>query len=376
MFRFSINKFFFLLIGLVLIGIFFIQEDYKKNNKDREMVSFHVYFYSTEIHIHSFYNYPKILDVKGFNFLPINGVVRFFDFPFKLKKGFHTFVFANELVPYDNLEENKISFTLDSNIHQKVEIFDYREKKNFRSSKSVNKNIAVFTNICPINNLNLKEYNKIKLINSCIILNGQKDFQYIRNLSGKYFYADKDSSVSVMNFQSPVSISNLILEGGGTRWADGLFLSGSLNIYNNKSFSLKDIKVSDALGEDGIHIKESFGEISESIILNSYLDAIDIDLSKVAISKLKIDKAGGDGVDFSKTKAIIESSNFHNIVDKAISVGEASNVEGSSLSFKEPIGIWVASKDSSVFVYKGVPNKKIINFQKKVFWENGRIIYE
>lgn len=375
MFRFSINKSLFFSIGLVLIGTFFIQDDYK-NHKDREMASFHVYFYSTEIHIHSFYNRPKVLDVKGFNFLPVNGVNRFIDFSFKLKKGFHTFVLTNELVAYKKLEESKIFFSLDSNIHQKVEVFDYREKKTFRSSETISEDIAVFKNICPFNNLKLKKYNKIKLVNSCIILNGEKDFQYIRYLSEKYIYADKDSSVTVMNFQNPVHISNLILEGGGTRWVDGLFLSGSLNVYNNKKFTLKNIKVGGALGEDGIHIKDSFGEISDSIVLNSYLDAIDIDLSEVVINKLMINNAGGDGVDFSKTKAVIQSSNFHNIVDKAISVGESSDVKASSLSFKEPIGIWVASKDSSVFVYKGEPNNKIINFQKKDFWDNGRIIYE
>ena len=59
------------------------------------------------------------------------------------------------------------------------------------------------------------------------------------------------------------------------------------------------------------------------------------------------DDVGGDGVDFSGSTADVLNSSFNNITDKAISVGEGSNVEVSTCKVNN-VSFGVVSKDLSV----------------------------
>ena len=89
--------------------------------------------------------------------------------------------------------------------------------------------------------------------------------------------------------------------------------------------------------------KKSLNEIN---IINSYRDALDIDFSKVDIDYINIVSAGNDCVDLSFGIYKINEANIRDCGDKAVSVGEQSELTIKNLNVLNSI-TGIASKDSS-----------------------------
>ena len=100
----------------------------------------------------------------------------------------------------------------------------------------------------------------------------------------------------------------------------------ALNIVNSK-FSLKNIKIEDT-ASDGLDIDFSEGSIEGGLFKS--------------IGRL----GGGDGVDVSGSQISINGTVFHDVSDKALSVGEQSKVVATNITMEE-IAIGAASKDGS-----------------------------
>ena len=77
-----------------------------------------------------------------------------------------------------------------------------------------------------------------------------------------------------------------------------------------------------------------------------YADAIDSDFSSGTIENLTLEEVGNDGLDFSGSKVSVYNSLFNKIQDKALSVGESSEIllESSSILNSE---LAVVVKDGS-----------------------------
>ena len=122
-------------------------------------------------------------------------------------------------------------------------------------------------------------------------------------------------------------------------------LTGCLNMHNtlidNASFL-----ISNGNCEDSINIIRSKGENIIIKINNAKADALDIDFSKLSIKYIDVESAGNDCLDVSAGNYYIKKAKFTNCKDKALSVGEKSNLELDEISvIKSNIG--VSAKDLS-----------------------------
>jgi hypothetical protein len=102
--------------------------------------------------------------------------------------------------------------------------------------------------------------------------------------------------------------------------------------------------------EDTVNIIRSKFKIKNIKIIDTLSDGFDSDFSEGTIEGglfQDIGKAGGgDGLDLSGSKVMVNGSHFRNISDKGLSVGEQSEVKATNLII-EHVGTGAASKDSS-----------------------------
>lgn len=123
-------------------------------------------------------------------------------------------------------------------------------------------------------------------------------------------------------------------------------LTGCLSILDSVVENI-NLSSSNSNCEDSINLVNVEGKISEIQITNSYLDALDLDFSKIDIDKISINKAGNDCLDVSFGIYKVENINLNNCGDKGISVGEKSNFVNNLTNINYSI-VGVASKDSSI----------------------------
>jgi hypothetical protein len=126
----------------------------------------------------------------------------------------------------------------------------------------------------------------------------------------------------------------------------GWNLTGGLTIYqspvhfNNCSFL-------NCYSEDALNVISTEFTLENCNFKGIISDAFDGDFVNGEIRNCEFNDIGGDGVDFSGSTAGVRKSSFKNITDKAISVGEGSNVDVSACKIKS-VSFGVVSKDLSV----------------------------
>lgn len=122
-------------------------------------------------------------------------------------------------------------------------------------------------------------------------------------------------------------------------------LTGGITFYES-DVDVINSKISHSTSEDAINIIRSDFTIKNTDITDAVSDAIDSDFSKGFISDSTFSSIKGDGIDTSGSKITIERVKISNVGDKAISVGEESNVYINDIivDFTE---IAIASKDAS-----------------------------
>ena len=113
------------------------------------------------------------------------------------------------------------------------------------------------------------------------------------------------------------------------------------------------------------------------IINNSFYDGMDADFSNLNFKNFTVVKSGNDCLDFSWGNYIVENSLIKECKDKAISVGESSNlIIKNSVILKSNIGI--ASKDYSktTSINNEIQNTKYCYqaYNKKQEFSGGKII--
>ena len=132
-------------------------------------------------------------------------------------------------------------------------------------------------------------------------------------------------------------------------------LTGCITFIDIK---LKNIKIESnySLCEDSFNFIRSSGSVSKADIKNSFSDGLDLDFSNLIIKDLYINNSKNDCIDFSYGIYQVLKSKIENCGDKAISIGEKSNVKILSSDIKNSY-FGIASKDSSkVFVKDTIIN--------------------
>jgi len=157
-------------------------------------------------------------------------------------------------------------------------------------------------------------------------------------------------------------------------------LTGGVTFYKS-DVTINDSNFEDSRGEDALNIVHSNFTLENVSIINTASDAFDADFSTGSVlGGLYQDiglAGGGDAIDVSGSKIMVENTRFVNINDKAVSVGERSEFIASGLDINGT-GTGAASKDASNLELK---SSKILNarvaglmaYIKKTEYGPGRI---
>ncbi|ABX08698.1 CotH kinase family protein [Prochlorococcus marinus] len=123
-------------------------------------------------------------------------------------------------------------------------------------------------------------------------------------------------------------------------------LTGAITFYKSP-VSIKSCLLSDFQAEDALNIVKSQFTIEDTQFINSKSDSLDVDFSNGIIENTYVLTSGNDGLDFSGSTVTLKSIFIDRAGDKAISIGEESNITGNNVLIKNS-AIGFASKDKSI----------------------------
>ena len=208
---------------------------------------------------------------------------------------------------------------------------------------------------------------------------GEIDFEINKELKKITFTSNKPNTRAVF-FKSNLKNWNLeFIDQNNDNISiisrDANNLSGCLNIYDsmveNLTISTKNTKC-----EDAVNLVRTRGSISKLIINKSSFDGIDADFSTLSLQNVKITNAGNDCMDFSYGNYILKNLTLFDCGDKAVSVGEGSDLIINDFMIKKS-AVGIASKDNAkVNSSKGIINNvdKCFSLYKKKQEFNGGFI--
>lgn len=243
---------------------------------------------------------------------------------------------------YKNLKNKMIGFS--SNIDDKEKIIiqnikilktqlnkeKYPIVKNSIKKIVISKDTVIKKNLIIKRNqeLVIKKGVNITLLNCYIRIHGKFEAlgekRYPINIKGTgtkkgtiYFNSDTKININYVNFKS---LSNL--NSPYSQPASITFYECNNIVINNSSFE------NNKSGDDFVNFFRSKNIlISNSSFSNILNDALDSDFSELQINGVTFNNIGNDGLDSSESYIKISDSYFSDIKDKAISVGEKSEVK-------------------------------------------------
>ena len=158
-------------------------------------------------------------------------------------------------------------------------------------------------------------------------------------------------------------------------------LSGGINFYES-DIIMENVSFIGSQSEDALNIVRSKFDLKNITIKNTTSDGFDSDFSSGTIENGRFEnigsQGGGDGVDVSGSKVTVINSYFENISDKAISVGENSNLKATNIDIKNA-DIGVASKDGSLLTisdskFSEIRKAGLMSYIKKPEYESAEIL--
>ena len=151
------------------------------------------------------------------------------------------------------------------------------------------------------------------------------------------------SKVNFLTCSNANGIGPIIQEKGIDR--NGWMLTGAVT-FNRSNVDIFNSRFMDINSEDALNIVSSDFTMQGCFFSKLASDAFDGDFVNGNIQDCFFSEINGDGVDFSGSNAVVSTSKFSNIIDKAISVGEGSHVKVSNCKI-ENVSFGVVSKDLS-----------------------------
>lgn len=212
----------------------------------------------------------------------------------------------------------------------------------------------------------------IKIEDGDLIFNGEKN-----NKVQLKAYSDTWNGIHVTNSKNS-KIYHSIIEDLDF-FSDNLFtnLTGGINFYKS-NLIVDDLEISNVIAEDAINLTHSKVNLNRLKIFNTSSDGADLDFCTGLINEFDSSNIKGDGLDFSGSKINIKKGNINNTKDKAISIGEQSDIQVTE-TFIKNADIGIAVKDDSVarlgknFFIEN--NKDISMYMKKSYYNKGGTLY-
>jgi len=122
-------------------------------------------------------------------------------------------------------------------------------------------------------------------------------------------------------------------------------LTGAVTFYESK-VEIDHVKFINNHSEDYLNIIRSQFDIRNSVFINSWGDALDVDFGEGTISKSRFESCGNDCIDFAGSKAEIRDTVINGAGDKGVSIGEKSIVKIIKSSISQA-RLALACKDTS-----------------------------
>ena len=187
-------------------------------------------------------------------------------------------------------------------------------------------------------------------------------------------------SVAVQGRGASGSVFNYVeFENGSVATRNLIHYTAPFNIHDVDNFEVKNCKIGPNFkGDDAMHVAYATGVIDHCEFVDARSDALDIDISDVAITNNIFYNSGNDGLDIMTSTVRAFNNVFIEAADKGVSVGEWSDVElTKSLFLRNGIGLEVKDK-STVKIKDAViidSKDKAINLynKNKRYYEGGVI---
>ena len=252
----------------------------------------------------------------------------------------------NDLKICDIHSKNCVKSKFSKQQFYKISNGNYKTKNQlyFYSNRSLNKEKNDTKHISNHQNIEINKFINMKVYGNPDIIIEEKEKKikilYRSNLDKIIIY---NSNLIDWNIEGKADIG--LLASVHDSRIDAILVTGSLVIQDSK---LNNVSISfeNGIHEDSINIIRSEGTINKLLVKDSFQDSIDLDFSHLLIDSIKVEGSGNDCLDLSGGKYRINNLFASQCSDKAISVGEKSNVHIENFSVdKSAMGIVI--KDSS-----------------------------
>jgi len=175
------------------------------------------------------------------------------------------------------------------------------------------------------------------------------------------------------------SFKHCIFDGGSGAKGKLFEYTAMLSIHDTKNALIEDCAFSNShITDDMVHVVYSDARFIRTRFINAKLDALDIDMSRVLIEDSLFQNSGNDAIDLMTSYAEVYNSKLQFNGDKAISIGENSQLLGIGLEISNNL-IGLQSKDASqVVLYNSTltGNTKALDAYKKNWrYDRGGSIY-
>ena len=181
-----------------------------------------------------------------------------------------------------------------------------------------------------------------------------------------------ERGIVVLKSQKPSIWSHVKIINTSGISKDGWALSGGVNFYES-DIEMDHVIFSGNRAEDALNIVRSKFELKNVTFKNTASDAFDSDFSSGTVENGVFENigslGGGDGIDVSGSEVVVTRTHFKNISDKALSVGENSQLKANNINI-ENVAIGAASKDGSrLFIsdakFTGIKKAGLMAYIKK-----------
>jgi hypothetical protein len=186
----------------------------------------------------------------------------------------------------------------------------------------------------------------VMIVNGALIVTGQPDAPVVFEPEN----GEGWPGVVVMGASEKSLIEHLIVRDTTGVSLNGWALTGGVNFYKS-DVEIANTRLENSLGEDALNIINSSFEIRDTVIENTASDAFDSDFSEGSVTRSRFitigTAGGGDAIDVSGSQISVVDSAFVDVQDKALSVGERSEMVARNIEMQN-VGTGAASKDGSI----------------------------
>ena len=158
--------------------------------------------------------------------------------------------------------------------------------------------------------------------------------------------------IVVIQAKSKSILKHVVFKNQSNLEYRGWSLTGAINFYESPVDFYKAAWIN-THSEDALNIVRSQFTIDHSTLSNVDFDAIDVDFGEGQITNTTINECGNDGIDVSGSRVRIEHVVIDQCRDKALSVGEESQVQVRDIRISEA-NVALTSKDRSEVVAENI----------------------